>query len=547
MFSLGTFSAEEKKKYLKFFLMGIVLIALFSLFLSFFNLDPDFGWHLRTGQLIMEKGEIPHTDWYSFTLPNSPWLNHEWLSDIVIGRIYGLGGYLSLVVIFYFLVILPFYLFAKKYDLIYSAIPLFLGLLALKPYAGVRVQSATWLLIYLTANFFLSEKWTQKKSLWFFPLIFLMWANLHASFAIGLLIFGFAIAWEVLNKNLNNLLGPNRGMLFLKTLSQGTAGAERDAAPAGADSRGSEKITFLGLGKTPIRTSSVFLASIVTSLLNPYGYRIYPEILSTMFTPFVKTYISEWHGFFTGMYWPSLLYMALFVVLVIIFRKKVSQKRLTLSVIFLAMAISSTRHFPLFIIISIPLLTDMMREFYGKIDLALFQKIKPIVITFLLLAFILSIYFPTFPLVYTSRSYPNEDSINFLTNNGGKRIFSDYSWGGLLIWKLPESKFFIDGRMPHWRDESGTPMIKVYVDMYDGKGIEENIKKYNIDQFVLSRKESSVSFIGQKYFPKKVLTLLTGKTDEKQPFSLIDYFSSNKNWQEVYKNEIVIVFEKISN
>ena len=29
-------------------------------------------------------------------------------------------------------------------------------------------------------------------------------------------------------------------------------------------------------------------------------------------------------------------------------------------------------------------------------------------------------------------------------------IFSEYGWGGYLIWKYPEKKVFIDGRMPSW-------------------------------------------------------------------------------------------------
>ena len=29
--------------------------------------------------------------------------------------------------------------------------------------------------------------------------------------------------------------------------------------------------------------------------------------------------------------------------------------------------------------------------------------------------------------------------------------FSEYGWGGYLIWKMPEKKVFVDGRMPSWR------------------------------------------------------------------------------------------------
>src|SRR5437763_573731 len=37
--------------------------------------DGDIWWHLRTGQLMLERGEIPHTDWFTYTNPDSPWID----------------------------------------------------------------------------------------------------------------------------------------------------------------------------------------------------------------------------------------------------------------------------------------------------------------------------------------------------------------------------------------------------------------------------------------------------------------------------------------
>ena len=46
--------------------------------------DPDFWWHLRTGQLILQTHAIPHTDPFSYTMVGKPWITHEWLSEIII-------------------------------------------------------------------------------------------------------------------------------------------------------------------------------------------------------------------------------------------------------------------------------------------------------------------------------------------------------------------------------------------------------------------------------------------------------------------------------
>ena len=78
-------------------LLGIGFLATFN------SLDPDVGWHLRTGQLILERG-VPHVDWYSFSMPTFPWVDHEWFMDVLIFFGYQLGGIhlLSLVFILVF-------------------------------------------------------------------------------------------------------------------------------------------------------------------------------------------------------------------------------------------------------------------------------------------------------------------------------------------------------------------------------------------------------------------------------------------------------------
>ncbi len=59
--------------------------------------DPDVWWHLRTGELILATHTIPHTDPYSFTKSGQPWIDHEWLSQILIYSTYRLTGYAGLI------------------------------------------------------------------------------------------------------------------------------------------------------------------------------------------------------------------------------------------------------------------------------------------------------------------------------------------------------------------------------------------------------------------------------------------------------------------
>src|SRR6202050_618218 len=57
--------------------------------------DADAGWHIRTGQYILDHHSVPHQDLYSFSKPGAPWFAWEWGSDVFFGwleRIAGLKG-----------------------------------------------------------------------------------------------------------------------------------------------------------------------------------------------------------------------------------------------------------------------------------------------------------------------------------------------------------------------------------------------------------------------------------------------------------------------
>src|SRR5262245_57372460 len=45
--------------------------------------DGDTGWHIRTGDYILEHHAVPHQDFFSFTKPGEPWFAWEWGADVV--------------------------------------------------------------------------------------------------------------------------------------------------------------------------------------------------------------------------------------------------------------------------------------------------------------------------------------------------------------------------------------------------------------------------------------------------------------------------------
>ena len=81
----------------RFFFAGILLFGLLAMTARPAT-DPDLWWHLRTGQWIVETGHVPHTDPFSFTRGGSPWISHEWLSEVLFYQLWKFGGPAALIV-----------------------------------------------------------------------------------------------------------------------------------------------------------------------------------------------------------------------------------------------------------------------------------------------------------------------------------------------------------------------------------------------------------------------------------------------------------------
>jgi hypothetical protein len=73
---------------------GMIIACVFLLGAAFVGTtDPDYFWHLRTGDIIVQDLSVPTTDPFSFTKEGSHWVAHEWLSEVVIYGAVSAGGY----------------------------------------------------------------------------------------------------------------------------------------------------------------------------------------------------------------------------------------------------------------------------------------------------------------------------------------------------------------------------------------------------------------------------------------------------------------------
>jgi hypothetical protein len=110
--------------------------------------DPDVWWHLRTGQLIIQNHKVFHTDPYSYTRFGQPWVDHEWLSQVLIFGLYRLAGWGGLIIGFAAVIASAFlvvFLRCPGRPYVAGVITL-LGAFASAPSWGVRPQMITLLL-----------------------------------------------------------------------------------------------------------------------------------------------------------------------------------------------------------------------------------------------------------------------------------------------------------------------------------------------------------------------------------------------------------------
>ncbi len=152
--------------------------------------DYDFWWHLKTGELIVQQGAVPHADPFSWTRPGAPWNAHEWGWDALLYLVYAAGGWLGLIylkaLLFGLCALLAAYLALRWGAGLLPA----LGVTALMAVAvsiwlNARPQMLIVLYVLILLHLLTSHREGRPRALWWLPPIFLFWANTHGSFLLG--------------------------------------------------------------------------------------------------------------------------------------------------------------------------------------------------------------------------------------------------------------------------------------------------------------------------------------------------------------------------
>jgi hypothetical protein len=178
--------------------LGLVLsIALAIAFLL--PVTPqDYWWYLRIGRDTLASGAVPRTDTLSYSQAGSPVFNLSWGAAVLFWLIHKFGGLTLTVLGRGLLVALACWLAwltARRLGAgrIGAALALLLAVLASSNNWSMRPQLFAYPLF--TLALFILYRWQNgdQKTVYWLPLICLLWVNLHGSFVMLILLTGAAL------------------------------------------------------------------------------------------------------------------------------------------------------------------------------------------------------------------------------------------------------------------------------------------------------------------------------------------------------------------
>jgi hypothetical protein len=156
--------------------------------------DPDLWGHLRFGLDLLRDRRLTSIDPYSFT-QDKPWTNHEWLSELQLAWAYRAGGTTGLLILKATLLWIAFALVWRA--LREAALRVRVGTIVVTMMGTIHVTSSarpqlwTFLGIALLCVALTNARASVR---WWLPAMFVVWANCHGGWIVGIAVLG---AWAV--------------------------------------------------------------------------------------------------------------------------------------------------------------------------------------------------------------------------------------------------------------------------------------------------------------------------------------------------------------
>ena len=403
----------------------------FAFYTKLCVIDNDIWWHLKVGDWIVAHLAVPHTGILSRVAANRPWVAYSWGYEVLMSFAYrwfgilGIGLYGTLLTIG---VAFAVYAMLRRLSgrfwiaLVLAAITCWSFLFNGMPrpvFFSMMLFCAT-LTLLLEANRSGRIEW-----LYWLPLIFFLWVNLHIQFIHG---------------------------LFLVGLLMGTTVAQRTAERFGIAPR------FL----TPARLSAlamigIFSACVLATLLGPNFYHPYVAVLEYSKSKFAYNVIIELQPLsFRGLSNFVEMLLGAFAFFAVGWRKKIDLFKLSMLIICSVVAYRTMRDAWFIAIPAAACIADFPAPEEEQDAAETWGEMLGVVAIVAVLLFVVAR-----GLDFTERGldraisseYP-VNAVNFLRQRPQPGpLYNNLGWGGFLMWYMPDYPVAVDGRNDLYGDE----------------------------------------------------------------------------------------------
>ncbi len=290
--------------------------------------DPDFWWHLRAGQLIIQHGGLLGNDPFTYTVANHHWTMHEWLNEVLFAIEYAVGGLGLIVLILSAITWLGVMAVMQKARMRNPGrgvlgFGILIAVVAGYPIWGPRVQMFTFAFVALTL--WLVERHLVRggKAIWVLVPLFVFWSNVHGEFAVGLAFIALILVAELVG-----------GWLHM---------------PEQAPRERLRPLLYL------------LIACTLVSMINLNGPSILFYAIGTQASAAQQSLIEEWfspsfHDWEVVAYGVMLLVLAMLVVS----NRRIRARDAALVLATTALSLQSARHIALFVAASTPVFIDQL-------------------------------------------------------------------------------------------------------------------------------------------------------------------------------------------
>jgi hypothetical protein len=417
--------------------------------------DADIGWHIRTGQWILDHHAVPHHDLYSFSKPDAPWYAWEWGSDVIFGALHRSAGLKGVVLLAGVLIAIFAWTLLRRMvgsgvHLLWAMIVSLLGVGAASMHFLARPHLFT--LLFLSISVWMIDidrkQWSVRSArrLWLLVPLTLLWTNLHGGFLALIAVLGLT-----------------------------ALGAAVEAWLGGRDFRHAARYAALAA------------ACSAASLINPYGYHLHMHVAEYLRSDWIRNVIQEFQSpVFRNenvLQFEALMLIGLIAAGSLFKRRRIAEG---LWIVYFAhMSLSSVRHVPIFVTVCAPVIASEISDWWrawtsgarkssliGIVnqmsgDLApSFQRVSawPLLLISALAVMGAPIKWPKdFPAVMFPVKMIHEHQAQVLNT----RVLTSDQWGDYLIYLNPKQKVYVDGRSDFYGPEVGNEYLRLIGGQWD--------------------------------------------------------------------------------